>query len=1137
MSYNIEGLGIIYQPDVRAFLSDYDVIFLTETFSIDFPTHLFPTYLIFTSPGIKLSDGSTARLSGGVALLIKRSFANFVKPIHVEYDNCIVLKVSREMTGLATDCVIIGMYLPPSQSDYYSETDIDNGICLLEQCLLDVYEDHGEIPLIILGDLNARTGSANAKDYVLPDTCLDEDTEPDKRFTRKSKDCTTNDFGRYLLSVCEQFSLLIMNGLLPGDEYGDVTYIAHNGASVIDYVLLSRCLFECAIKLRILPRIDSKHLPVEFIFDASEKSNTIRDRITTVEIEKYRWNQEKADEYCHSLLSNEISFIFDKATDLIDVDIEAALDKFNEGIILAAQCMKRTFKFGNKIKNSPWFDAECRKMRSDVRLSLRKYTKFKDKQDGDSLRIIYTEKRKQYKQVLKQKRLDHKKDILETLEKSSSKDSRKFWGTIKSSMYSGSPLNTISSEDWLDHFKKVFDSEFIDEGTAGTRDIVLEEDLANNQFQNIDIDITVLDAEITECDVKDAIKALKNEKAAGPDGLSGEFYKYSAPCIVTFLTKMFNKLFDSGTFPLSWSESVIHPIHKKGDINSPDNYRGISLLNVSSKLYSYILNKRLTDWVEENNVLNESQAGFRRNYSTVDHIYCLLTLVQKQLSNHQKLYAAFVDFKKAFDFVDRKYLWFVLRKNGIRGKMYKAIKSMYEIVKARVRANNCVSESFMCPRGLKQGENCSPILFSLFINELADEITQNGRHGIALTPELIEILIMLFADDVVLLSYTVVGLQRQLDILSNTARRLDLTVNREKSKIVIFRNGGHIASTEKWFYSGEKLEIVNEYKYLGIIFSTRLTFSYSLEEMAMKARKGVFCILKFLWSLGKNCPKLFFKMFDCQIQPMLTYGSEVWGLSADHTAIERVHLFAIKRLLNISIKTPTALIYCETGRHPLYIQTYTRCIKYWLKITRMEETRIPKKAYKMLYGLHCKDKKNWASDICFTLYRYGFGYVWENQGVQQVNNFVSVFRQRLHDCHIQDLNCTITSKERYTLYSTFKQLYDPPHYLNEIHNPGLRKWLTRVRLGVSPLRPHITRYSKKRENINCPFCDNVKESEMHVLLICPNYNDLRMLYIPEKYYVRPNAFKLALLLADAKHCTLLAIFLTKAFSLRHKLMS
>ena len=469
-------------------------------------------------------------------------------------------------------------------------------------------------------------------------------------------------------------------------------------------------------------------------------------------------------------------------------------------------------------------------------------------------------------------------------------------------------------------------------------------------------------------------------------------------------------------FPLAWSESVIQPLHKKGDKNSPDNYRGISLLNVSGKLYSYILNKRLTDWVEEHGLINEAQAGFRRNYSTIDHIFTLLALVQRQLLNHGKLYVAFIDFKKAFDLVDRSCLWAVLRKNGVRGKMYRAIQSMYDVVKTRVRAGGDLTQDFMCPRGLKQGDICSPILFSLFINELAIEIIQNGKHGIILSPELIQILIMLFADDVVLLSYTVIGLQQQLNILRDTAKKLGLVVNLQKSNVVVFRNGGHIAAREKWFYDGMKLEIVNQYKYLGVIFSTGLTFSYAHEDMANRAKKGVVGILKLLWTLGDQSPKLFFKLFDCQIQPMLTYGSEVWGLIADNRIIERIHLFAIKRLLNVSPRTPNALVYGETGRYPLYIFTYTRCIKYWLNILRMQEDRIPLKSYKMLYNMHCNNKNNWASSVCFTLYRYGYGHVWENQGVCDIKAFLCEFKQRLIDCYLQGWNSDINFKDRYAFF-------------------------------------------------------------------------------------------------------------------------
>ena len=200
----------------------------------------------------------------------------------------------------------------------------------------------------------------------------------------------------------------------------------------------------------------------------------------------------------------------------------------------------------------------------------------------------------------------------------------------------------------------------------------------------------------------------------------------------------------------------------------------------------------------------------------------------------------------------------------------------------------------------------------------------------------------------ILLSFNITGLPNQLNILNDTANNLGLVVSLSKSNVVVFRNGGHLALREKWFYDGARLAVVNRYKYLGVIFSAGLTFSYRLEDMASRAKKGVIGVLKLLWTLAEQSPTLFLNLFDCQIQPMLTYDAEVWGIMADHCTIERVHLFAIKRLLNVSTRTPSALVYGETGRYPLYVITYVKCIKYWLNLVRMPEKRLPLKAFKCL---------------------------------------------------------------------------------------------------------------------------------------------------------------------------------------------
>ena len=109
-----------------------------------------------------------------------------------------------------------------------------------------------------------------------------------------------------------------------------------------------------------------------------------------------------------------------------------------------------------------------------------------------------------------------------------------------------------------------------------------------------------------------------------------------------------------------------------------------------------------------------------------------------------------------------------------------------------------------------------------------------------------------FADDVILVSNSICGLQNQLNVLFDTANRLSLFVNVDKSKIVVFRNGGHRTLREKWNYGEIPVEIVNMYKYLGIYFSARLSFSHALHDMSQRAKKGVICIFKLLWSLGER---------------------------------------------------------------------------------------------------------------------------------------------------------------------------------------------------------------------------------------------------------------------------------------------
>ena len=154
--------------------------------------------------------------------------------------------------------------------------------------------------------------------------------------------------------------------------------------------------------------------------------------------------------------------------------------------------------------------------------------------------------------------------------------------------------------------------------------------------------------------------------------------------LAPILLSLFNKIFEIGYFPTSWSEGYIVPIQQKGSTTDVNKYRGITLLSTLGKLFTRILNNRLTEWAEKYSVYIEAQTCFRSNMGTTDNIFSLHDIMSHMLNNGKQLFCAFIDFTKAFDYVVRDNLWSKLNKLGLGGNILNSIRSMYTAVKSRV---------------------------------------------------------------------------------------------------------------------------------------------------------------------------------------------------------------------------------------------------------------------------------------------------------------------------------------------------------------------------------------------------------------------------------------------------------------------
>ena len=333
----------------------------------------------------------------------------------------------------------------------------------------------------------------------------------------------------------------------------------------------------------------------------------------------------------------------------------------------------------------------------------------------------------------------------------------------------------ISTAEFKEYFESlnITDDEFI----ADNEVKLLLDKYARDELS---VMFSELDVSIAQDEVKYAINQLHNGKSPGNDLILNEFLIAGKDILTPYITMLFDKILQSGYYPTSWTEGIIVPINKSGDINDSKNYRGITLLSIFGKLFTRILKNWLTSWGEHYGVYIEAQAGFRKNHSTRDHIFLLHDIIDLIFSKNvrSKLYCTFVDFRKAFDYIIRDNLWYKLLTLGIRGNMFCIIKNMFDKVKSRVQNNIELSDCFDCHRGVRQGEILSPFLFSMYVNALEDTLFLHGADCVNI--ETLKLFLLMYADDIVIFAESPEDMQNNLNIHEMYCKKWNLTVNTNK---------------------------------------------------------------------------------------------------------------------------------------------------------------------------------------------------------------------------------------------------------------------------------------------------------------------------------------------------------------------
>ena len=357
----------------------------------------------------------------------------------------------------------------------------------------------------------------------------------------------------------------------------------------------------------------------------------------------------------------------------------------------------------------------------------------------------------------------------------------------------------------------------------------------------------------------------------------------------------------------------------------------------------------------------------------------------------------------------------------------------------------------------------------------------------------------------------------------------------------MFRNGGYLNEHEKWYYQGERIEVVPFYKYLGAYFTPKLSWTKTKDTLAMQANKAVNYILRCQKHFGFFKYYEAFKLFDAMVKPILMYSSEIWGYQRSDT-IEKIQINFCKRIACLKQNVPNVFALSECGRLPLSVTYMKNCIKYWTKLVTMNRDRYPKQCYIMLRRLDESGRNTWATQIKRLLFQYGFGYAWLADEIGDTCAFLTLFSQRLSDSSYQTLRDDIDSSAKAITYKLFKSNLAPETYLS-IDLPYLyKKTLSNFRCSGHNLMIEKGRHMNIDRQLRfCNYCvkqdSHIVEDEKHFLLICPLYETLRQIHFIERWksaYICDQLFVNIMTDSNRKSIQSVARFLKHAFDLRNE---
>ena len=461
------------------------------------------------------------------------------------------------------------------------------------------------------------------------------------------------------------------------------------------------------------------------------------------------------------------------------------------------------------------------------------------------------------------------------------------------------------------------------------------------------------------------------------------------------------------------------------------------------------------------------------------------------------------------------------------------------------KKDNQISEAFLANRGVKQGDNLSPTLFNIFIDDFVDYFTNENTDPAHI--DSMPINQMFFADDLILVSESPqLGLQKCIDILSKYCFDWKLCVNMDKTKVMIFSQNNLSESLYGFYYNHNIIEIVNQYKYLGLVFRSDGKLKFSAEQLSERARKAYYAIKSNIPANTNFSAETMLKLHQSMIIPILTYSSEVWItdykcdlMSSDNFPFEKTQNQIFKDILGVHNKSSNIAVRYELGQFPLFFKCYENMFKFFKRLKDLESKNDHN--FNLIVSAFKEDntlgaRVSWHKKLLTLQQKLSLNSLNIPHNTL-INKLEEHYTSKISD---QLKNVSNNNIGKLTFYSSIVSLneYKIQNYLQLSLKKSERSILTKLRISAHALHIETGRYSRPpvpRDKRVCYSCKQFIENEEHFVLYCPCYDHYRLQYsdiFNVECYMRDNPLKSVMNPSNVKTARRLCKFLKNSYEFR-----